>query len=93
MQTESLKQAIDYVLGLPQVQQRIALIESFQQGRFTIAQIGATVIPNLKIIRVVINYFDKTNLNNLKEDTVCDLSGTDFSNFKVKLLAPFQGPI
>ena len=83
MKAESLKQAIDFVLSAPKVKSYIQSMESLS-NRFVIAEISTKVINyDKKIIRVFINFNEKGNPNNFKEDAIIDLQGTTLNDFKI----------
>ena len=90
MKTETLKQAIEYVLGNPKIQEYIAKMESLAD-QFVITQISAGVANYQKsIIRVFINFNERGNPNNFKEDAIVDVQGTTFENFKIVGMLPYQ---
>ncbi len=91
MKTETLKQAIEYVLGEENVKNQIAALEA-QPNFFVIHQIAAEVrdIPT-STIRVYINFYEVANPNNAsKEDLVVDLQGTTYSNFRITGMSQTQ---
>lgn len=82
MKADTLRQAIDYVLGEPNVRRYIAAMEA-QPKYFVIHQIAAEVRDTrTNWIRVYINFYEAGTPNNVsKEDLIIDLQGTAYSNF------------
>jgi len=90
MKTETLKQAIEYVLSNSKVQEYINKMENLP-NQFVIAQISAGVTNYQKnIIRVFINFNERGNPNNFKEDAIIDIQGTAFGDFKIVGMLPYQ---
>ena len=90
IKTETLQQAIQFVLGTPEAKKYIDEMES-SPDTFAIAQISASVIHyNKSIIRVFINFHEKGNPNNFKEDALIDVQGTHFGDFKVLNVVAYQ---
>jgi hypothetical protein len=90
MKAETVQQAINFVLGTPRVQQYISELEA-PPDNFVIFQISASVINyHDSIIRVLINFNERGNPNNFKEDAVIDVRGTNFSDFQILKLGSTQ---
>ncbi|WP_181308271.1 hypothetical protein [Rufibacter sp. XAAS-G3-1] len=82
MNTNTVKQAIDYVLANPQVQQHVAALESHPRS-FVIHHVTAEVgNVQTNTMRVTLNFYDVANTS-YKEDVVVDLQGTTYANFRV----------
>lgn len=90
MKTETIQQAINFVLGTPKAKEYIREMESAPSD-FAIFQISCSVI-NYKdsIVRVIINFNERNNPNNFKEDAVIDVQGTNFENFRILKLGADQ---
>jgi hypothetical protein len=90
MKTETIKQAIDFVLGDPAVQSHIATLEA-QPNRFVIYQIVAEVRDlHASIIRVVINFYESARPDFYKEDIIVELQGTTYRNFIIRKINQAQ---
>ena len=90
MKTDTVGQAIQFALNLPEVQRHIKALESLP-NRFKIYQVMATVRNyDENIIRVFLNFSEKSNPNEYKEDALIDLQGTSVSDFKVLNIIPFE---
>jgi hypothetical protein len=90
MRTETLKQAIEFILGAPRVQGYISKMES-QPNQFVISKITAEVADYRKsIIRIHINFNERGNPNNFKEDVIIDVQGTTFGDFRVLGILPVE---
>ena len=88
--TDSVRQAIEFALNEPKVKKQIQDLEA-PPDKFIIYQVTSTVINyNQNIIRVIINFNEKGNPNSFKEDTLIDIQGTSFSNFKILNLIATQ---
>jgi hypothetical protein len=87
MKTETLHQAIDFVLGSPRCQQYINDLES-APDEYAIVQIGASVVDyQNSIVRVWIN-FKKRIPDGKAEDALVDVQGTYFGDFRVLNITP-----
>lgn len=90
MKTETIQQAINFVLGTPQAQKYVNDLEA-PPHNFEIFEISASVVNYRdSIIRVIINFNERGNPNNFKEDAVIDVQGTNFADFRILKLGSIQ---
>jgi hypothetical protein len=90
MKTETLAQAIQFAMNVPEVQRHIIALEKLPD-RFKIHRIMATVTDEAEnIIRVFLNFSEKSNPNDYKEDALIDIQGTSPADFKVLDIIPFE---
>jgi len=90
LKTQTLQQAIDFVLGSSAAQKYVRELEA-EPDKFVISSITATVVNYQKnIIRILINFNERGNPNNYKEDAMVDVQGTEFSNFKILNVVAYQ---
>lgn len=90
MKTETLLQAIQFATNVPEVQRHIEALEKLP-NRFKIYQITATVTNETEdIVRVFINFSEKSNPNTYKEDALIDVQGNSPDNFRVLDIIPFE---
>ncbi len=90
MKTETLAQAIQFAMNVPEVQRHIQALEKLP-NRFKIHRIMATVTnEDENIIRVFINFNEKANPNDYKEDALIDIQGISPADFKVLNIIPFE---
>ncbi len=83
MKTQSLVQAIEYVVNSSAAQKYIQEMEA-PPPDIVIAQISATVINYIdSIIQVIINFRERNNPNDFNEDAVVDVRGTNLGDFKI----------
>ncbi len=83
MKTQTLQEAIAYVLSIDKIADVINKLETYPD-RFAIASVAVGVTDyNQSIVRVVINFREKPTLVNIKEDVIIELQGTGLQNFKV----------
>lgn len=83
MKTETIQQAIDFVLGIPKVKEYIMEMEKPPHD-FAIFQISGSVLDySDSIVRIIINFNERNNPNNFKEDAVIDVQGTNFQDFRI----------
>ena len=81
--TETIRQSIEFALSEPRVRQQIQNLEA-NPARFIIHGVTSTIISyQQNIIRVIINFNERGNPNNFREDTQMDIQGTEFSNFQI----------
>jgi len=83
MKTQTLQEAITYVLSIDTIANVINRMEA-HPDRFLIASVAVGVMDyHQSILRVVINFREKPTLINIKEDVIIELQGTGLQNFKV----------
>jgi hypothetical protein len=86
MKTETLANAITYVLNSEKCRNYIADFESSPE-KFEIFELGARVVNSeQRITRLLIN-FRELRGDNFDEDAVVDVQGTDLSNFRILKIA------
>lgn len=90
MKTETLTQAIQFAMNVPEVQRHIVALEKLPH-RFKIHRIMATVTDeDTKTIRVLLNFSEKSNPNDYKEDALIDIQGNSPEDFKLLSIIPFE---
>ena len=90
MKTETLNQAIQFALTVPEVQKHIQALEALPH-RFKIYQVMATVANYEEhTIRIILNFSEKGNPNDYKEDALVDIQGTSPADFKVLHIIPYE---
>jgi len=90
MKTETLNQAIQFVMNLTEVKKHIDDLEALPK-RFMIYQVSATVRDyEENIIRVFLNFSEKANPNDYKEDALIDIQGSSLADFKVLHIIPYE---
>lgn len=88
--TETIRQSIEFALSEPRVSRQIQNLEA-TPARFIIHEVTATIINyQQNIIRVIINFNERGNPNNFREDTQMDIQGTEFSNFRILHLIAYE---
>jgi hypothetical protein len=85
MRTETLKQSIEYVLSLPNVQRAVAAMEATKPLRFIIKSINTAVTDyHNSIITVVVNFEENPSATgNIPEDIQVTIKGTALVNFQL----------
>ena len=90
MNTETLGQAIQFALSIPEVQKHIKALEGLPH-RFKIHRIMATVTnEEAAIARVFLNFSEKSNPNDYKEDALIDVQVSSPGDFKLLGIMPFE---
>jgi hypothetical protein len=81
--TDTIRQSIEFALSEERIKRQIQRLEE-NPSRFIILEITSTVISYPQsIIRVIINFNERGNPNNFREDTQLDIQGTALSNFRI----------
>ena len=90
MKTETLTQAIQFAINIPEVQKHVKALEALPH-RFKIYQIMATVTDYEEmIIRIFLNFSEKSNPNEYKEDALIEIQGSSPTDFKVVRIIPYE---
>jgi len=90
MKTETLNQAIQFAMTVPEVQKHIQSLEALP-NRFKIYQVIATVTNyEESTIRVFLNFGERGNPNDYKEDALIDIKGNSPADFKVLQITPYE---
>jgi hypothetical protein len=83
MKTETLSQAIEFALNIPNVKLGISRLEAHPE-RFIIQSLSAAVMDyHTSIIKVLVNFAEKPGNGNILEDAEVIIRGSDLTNFEV----------